>query len=116
MSIVYTGKPIGIFDTRSGKVIVPSSKVTVQLQLGKADALNRIKSVLSSSDISELQENWYDDGGSFSGKIMGMDVSGSIEVTDTEVEIDITYPMAARPFKGRIESTLQEKAEAVLGS
>jgi Putative polyhydroxyalkanoic acid system protein (PHA_gran_rgn) len=93
---------------------MPSSKITVPNQLGKDEALSRIKGVASGSDNADVQETWTEDGGTFSGKIHGLDVSGSIEVSDTSVEIDLTYPMAARPFKSKIESTIQERAEALL--
>lgn len=112
----YNERRFTTSEARLTEVTMPSSKVTVEHNLGKDEALSRIKGVLSSSDISDLQKNWTDDGGSFSGKIMGMDVSGSVEVSDTNAEIDVSYPMAARPFKGKIESTLKEKAESVLAA
>ena len=44
----------------------------------------------------------------------GFKISGTVEVRDTEVEIDVNYPLAARPFKSKIESTLRDRAEALL--
>ena len=35
---------------------------------------------------------------------------------DTDVEIDLSYPLAARPFKEKIESTLRDRAESVLAA
>jgi hypothetical protein len=101
---------------------MPSSKVTVQHQLGKEAALQRIKGLFGSaqkqdgSRISDLQERWTDDGGSFSFSIRGFKVTGSLEVRDTEVEIEVDYPLAARPFTGLIESTLRTRAQEVLAA
>jgi Putative polyhydroxyalkanoic acid system protein (PHA_gran_rgn) len=101
---------------------MPGSKVTVQHQLGKAEALRRIKDILGDAQkrdggrISDVQETWTDDGGSYSFKAGGFKVSGSIDVRDTDVEIDVSYPLAARPFKEKIESTLRDRAESVLAA
>src|SRR5690606_27423829 len=70
---------------------MPSSKVTVQHQLGKDEALRRIKDILGeaknngSGRISDVQETWTDDGGSYSFKVAGFSVNGSIDVRDTDV-------------------------------
>lgn len=101
---------------------MPSSTVTVQHQLGKEAALGRIKGMLGEAQqkgggrISDLQETWTEDGGTYSFKISGFKVSGTLEVRDTEVEIDVDYPLAARPFKAKIESTLRDQAQAVLAA
>jgi hypothetical protein len=90
--------------------------------LGKEEALRRIKTILGDAQkqdgarISDLQETWTDDGGTFAFKLGGFKVSGSIEVRDTVVEIDVDYPLAARPFKAKIESALQDRAQALLAA
>jgi hypothetical protein len=99
---------------------VPKSTVTVPHQLGKPEALERIKSILVKAKeqygdrLSDLQENWNDDGGTFSFRAMGFKISGLLKVTDTEVVITGDYPFAALPFKGTIEATLRERAERLL--
>jgi hypothetical protein len=99
---------------------VPKSTVNVPHQLGKDEALNRIKGILGKAKeqygdrISDLKENWSDDGGTFSFKAMGFKISGEMKVTDTDVSIVGDYPFAAIPFKGTIESTLRERAERLL--
>ncbi len=96
---------------------MPKSTVTVHHSLGKEEALNRIKNILVTAKeqhgdrISDLQEHWTQDGGTFSFRAMGFKISGSLKVTDHEVAITGEYPFAAVPFKGTIESTLRERAE-----
>lgn len=99
---------------------MPKSTINVPHELGKDDALTRIKDILVQAKaqygdkISDLQENWTDDGGTFSFKAMGFKISGAMTVTDSNVEIVGDYPFAALPFKGTIESTLRERAERLL--
>ncbi len=99
---------------------MPKSTVTVNHQLGRDEALNRIKGLLGQAKeqygdrITDLKENWSDNGGTFSFKAMGFKISGSLAVSDTDVVITGDYPFAALPFKGTIEATLRERAERLL--
>lgn len=54
---------------------MPSSKITVPNPVGKDEALKRIKGLTSGGENLDVQENWTDDGGTFSGEIYGLDVS-----------------------------------------
>ena len=99
---------------------MPKSTVTVPHELGKEEALNRIKGILVQAKaqygdrISDLQETWTTDGGTFSFRAMGFKIGGNLVVTDRDVQITGDYPFAAIPFKGTIETTLRERAERLL--
>ena len=99
---------------------MPKSSVTVQHQLGKEEAVSRLKNILASAKeqygdrISDLKEHWTDNGGTFSFKAMGFKISGSLVVTDTDATINGEFPWAAKPFQGTIETTLRERAERLL--
>ncbi len=99
---------------------MPQSTVTVGHELGKDEALTRIKGILVQAKqqygdrISDLEENWTDDGGTFSFRAMGFKISGALAVSDTDVAITEDYPWAAKPFQGTIEATLRERAERLL--
>lgn len=99
---------------------MPKSTVTVGHELGKDEALTRIKGILAQvkqqygDRITNLEENWTDDGGSFSFQAMGFKMAGSLAVSDTDVAITGDYPWAAKPFQGTIEATLRERAERLL--
>lgn len=101
---------------------MPGSTVTVPHNLGKDEALRRIKGMLDDAQnkgdgrISDLEETWNGDTGTYSFKAGGFKVNGSIKVRDNSVEIDLDYPMAARPFKSKIESTLRDRTEALLAA
>lgn len=99
---------------------MPKSSITIDHSLGQEEALKRIKGILTSArenygnQISDLREDWDDNGGTFSFKAMGFKVSGDLAVSDSKVMINADYPWAAKPFQGTIEQTIRERAERLL--
>lgn len=99
---------------------MPKTDLVVQHSLGKEEALNRLKGMLESvkenygSQVSDLEENWTDNGGTFSFKAMGFKISGELAVHDSDVRIDAEFPWAAKPFQGTIETAIRERAERLL--
>ena len=99
---------------------MPKSSISIDHSLGQEEALNRIKGILAQvkenygSQVSDLQENWTDNGGDFSFKAMGFKIAGDLAVTDSKVMINAEYPWAAKPFQGTIETTIRERAERLL--
>jgi hypothetical protein len=94
--------------------------ITVPHELGKDEALGRIKNLLGDmkqqygDKVSDVQEHWVDDGGSFSMKAMGFKLSGTLKVTNNEMILDGDIPWAAKPFQGTVEATIRERAERLL--
>jgi hypothetical protein len=82
--------------------------------------LERIKKLLSKlkteygNMITDLSENWNAEGGKFSFKAMGMSVEGTIAVSSNSVSLDGKIPLAALPFKSKIEKTIIEEATKLL--
>ncbi len=99
---------------------MPKMNVTVPHQLGTEEAMRRIQNLLTdmkrdhSDQISDLQENWTDHGGTFSLKAMGFSLKGSMDVTPDSVNVEGDLPFAAVPFRGKIESMLKERAAELL--
>jgi hypothetical protein len=95
-------------------------KMSVPHELGRDDALQRLKGLLGDmkqqygDKVTDLQENWTDAGGTFSFKAMGFKLSGTLNVTDTEMQFDGELPWAAKPFQGTVEATIRERAERLL--
>lgn len=99
---------------------MPKMNVTVPHQLGRDEALGRLKNLLTDMKqqygdrVTDLNENWTDAGGTFSFKAMGFKLSGTLNVTDTEMQLNGELPWAAKPFQGTVETTIRERAERLL--
>lgn len=101
---------------------MPKTNVTIDHSLGKDEALTRLHGMLGQikenygSQISDMQENWTDNGGTMSFKAMGFTIGTDVAVTDDKVSIDVDLPWAAKMFQGTIETTIRERAERLLQS
>ena len=99
---------------------MPKMTVKVPHQIGQEEARTRIQRLLAdvkdryAGQISDVEERWSDNRGEFSLRAMGFNVSGTLEVRPDEVELNGDLPFAAMPFKGRIETTIRERAEQLL--
>lgn len=95
--------------------------VSVPHSLEKAEAESRISSLLSElkeqhgSRISELQESWEEDRTLFSFRLMGMPVTGQLQVDPCQVTLEGVMPPLAVPFRSVIEQAILEKARELLG-
>lgn len=94
--------------------------ITVPHKLSQNEALRRIKTLLGevkaqfTNKIKDLSEQWNGNTGTFSFSVMGFSVSGTLVVKDSKVELFGNLPFAATFFKGKIESTIRERARSLL--
>jgi hypothetical protein len=99
---------------------MPKLKVSVPHNIGEKDAKERIVNLINilkeeyKGQVSDVHESWEGDKGSFSFKIMGFSVNGDIIVDPRTVHLEGNLPLAAVPFKGRIESTIKSRMETLL--
>lgn len=99
---------------------MPKTTLNIPHNIGKDEALTRLHGMLASvkenygSQVSDLEENWTDNGGTFSFKAMGFKISGDLVVSDNNVAIDAEFPWAAKPFQSTIETAIRERAERLL--
>lgn len=99
---------------------MPKLNMTIPHQLPADEAQKRIRELLGgvksqfAEKISDLKEEWREDGGTFSFKAMGFAVSGTITLKPSEVELKGDLPFAATFFKGKIETTIRERAKTLL--
>lgn len=54
---------------------------------------------------------WIGDTLHFKGKARGLNVEGSVEITETDVIIDGKLPLIAKPFEPKIRQTVELEAE-----
>lgn len=94
--------------------------IVVDHKLTKDEALKRIKKLLKEvkeehgDKISDLKESWKGNKGTFSFSAMKYDISGTLEVTDKNVELDGDVPWSLGLFKGKIEKMIRDRAEGLL--
>lgn len=99
---------------------MPNLSLKIPNTLTQPLTLTRIKTFLpelatqNSDRISNQTESWSGSIGTFKFKISGFKVSGVVIVGDDNVLITGDLPFLASPFREQIESTIQQKAEAVL--
>ena len=99
---------------------MPNVKVVVPHSLDPEEAVRRIKNLVNdvkaqfADKVSNVTEEWNGSSGVFGFKVMGFDISGTVQVYSREVQIQSSLPFAATPFKGRIEAVIQEKAKQLL--
>jgi putative polyhydroxyalkanoate system protein len=66
-----------------------------------------------SSYLNDVDQRWEGDRLVFSGSARGFKANGTVEITDSEMIIDGKLPLIARPFEGRIKSTIESEAAAM---
>lgn len=99
---------------------MPKVSIVVPHRLGEEEALTRLQHLLSdmksryATYFTDLEERWSGNEGRFSVKAMGFNVTGGVTVRPTEVAIDADLPLAATPFKGRVEQMIREQTERLL--
>ncbi|MFA6472431.1 MAG: polyhydroxyalkanoic acid system family protein [Candidatus Latescibacterota bacterium] len=99
---------------------MPTLNMSIQHNLAKEDAHSRIKRFSDemkskyAGQVHDLHEEWQENRGSFSLKIMGFALSGIIETTDSAVNFTVEYPFFASPFKSSVEEKVRETARTLL--
>lgn len=63
--------------------------------------------------LSDSEHRWEGDHLYFAGAAKGFKANGTVEVTDTEIIIDSKLPLIAKPFEGRVKSTIEKEAETM---
>lgn len=95
-------------------------RLEVSHRLGSKQALERIKKLLEglktkfSGQFTDLDEKWEENNGFFKVKVMGMNASGKLEVTENLVKIEVDIPTDSAFLVLIISATIRSQAEAVL--
>jgi len=89
-------------------------------QLPQNLALKRTRGLLDevknqfADQASSLREEWEENTCRFSFSVKGFSVSGTLTVKPSEVDLSGDLPWAATFFRGKIESTIRERAKKLL--
>ena len=61
--------------------------------------------------VSDITHGWSGNSMNFSFRARGWSIKGRINVTESDVSIEVNLPLLARPFEGRIRSATERKLE-----
>jgi len=95
-------------------------KIVRQHSLGKKAAKARLESALPSllqqfgGSVSDLKYAWQNYVWKCSFKTRGFGVKGTLEITDTEVKLDLRLPFLARAFEGTIRSNIEPELDRIM--
>ena len=99
---------------------MPSLNVSVPHKLSESEATNRIRNLLGDlktqfgNRIKNLQESWTQNAAQFSVEVMGFNISGTLSIQPFQVSLTGQMPMAALPFKSKIEDVIRERITVLL--
>lgn len=99
---------------------MPAFKAAVPHHLSAEEAKQRVDSLMRSIDqkypgmVSNLTSEWNDNLLSLAFTVYGFNIKSDLKVEDQKVDINGNIPLAALPFKGKIQETISEKLKELL--
>lgn len=98
-----------------------SFNVSVPHVIGREAALVRVQKFLDdmrqnyAAHISDVRGEWRENRLEFGFSATGLPVRGTLVVDDAAVHVTGPLPLAALFFRGRIEQTIRQELEKLLG-
>jgi len=92
----------------------------VEHQLGAATAQSRLQDFITqmttqyADTIDSMDGTWNDNELTFELTVMGMQVSGTLTVSEDVIEIQGTMPFALSLMRGRMEKTMEQELRKLL--
>lgn len=99
---------------------MPQFDVIVPHSLGREEAMARVNTLIErvrgehGDKLGEMQGGWAGDVLNFSFRVMGMGISGAMNVGDEKVGVIGQLPLAAAFFRGKIEQSIRDELRNVL--
>ena len=100
---------------------MPKFNVNVDHSMGRQPAIEKLQSfseelkVQYSREVTEVTETWNEDGTlDFSIKAMGVTITGIMNPSDDQVNVDGQLPFAALPFRGMIQNQIETELRRLL--
>jgi putative polyhydroxyalkanoic acid system protein len=93
--------------------------VTVPHSLGRTEALRRSKSGFGrvTANIPFLsfdQQSWTDDRMTFRAHAMGQRISGTVDVGESDVRLEVVLPWILQRLAGAVQNAFKESAQRLL--
>jgi len=100
--------------------VMPKISLSVRHQLSQEEAKQRLARLAAevraknSGHVTDIAESWNGYVDTFSFRALGFSVSGSVEVREAEVVVEMKVPLAALMFKSRVEREVLAHARQAL--
>jgi len=94
--------------------------VTIPHELGRAEARRRIEDGFArfgnqfGGQASHLEKSWTGDKLNFAVNVMGQAISGSLDVMDAAVRIEVLLPGLLGMIAGKVKGRLQTEGQLLL--
>jgi hypothetical protein len=93
--------------------------VSIPHSLGKAEALRRLRSGFSRATASLPfltfdEQTWTDDRMTFRAGALGQVVSGTVDVGESDVRLEVILPWVLQKFAQAVQGAFQERAKLLL--
>ena len=99
---------------------MPSFQTEVPHELGASEARSRVEALVTKIGeqygdmISDLEGDWIQNRLNVSFRAMGFAIQSDVHVEEERVAVNGKIPMAALPFKGKIQNTIVDKLNELL--
>ena len=99
---------------------MPQIRVETPHSLGRETARQRLQDKFDEvyaqfgSHVDDLQQQWDDHRLTFSFRVTGMNVRGTLAVAEASVSVSADLPFPAMFFKGTIEQRIREELGKIL--
>jgi hypothetical protein len=93
--------------------------VSIPHSLGKAEALRRLRSgfTRATANLPFLtfdEQTWTDDRMTFRAGALGQVVSGTVDVGESDVRLEVILPWVLQKFAQAVQGAFQERAKLLL--
>jgi hypothetical protein len=95
--------------------------ITIPHKLGRAEArsrveasLGRFKDQMSKAGMGRIQHAWSEDKLGFHAQAFGQNITGRIDVRDSEVKIEVDLPAFLAAFANKIAGRLKKEGALLL--
>jgi hypothetical protein len=99
---------------------MPQIRVETPHALGREAALKRLQNKTEAvcaqfgGHVNDLQQQWTDHTLSFSFRVTGMGIRGTLTVEESSVAVCANLPLPAMFFKGAVEKRIREELTKLL--
>jgi len=95
--------------------------VTIPHKLGREEAkkrvdgsIDRFKAQLSSAGLGKIQHAWSDDRLGFQAKALGQNITGRIDVRDSDLLIEVELPGLLGGFAEKVAGKLRQEGQLMI--